>query len=192
MFPTTPRLMLVVVALTVAASGSLAPAGITLAQATPTAGAASTPAAGQSFDIVGLVQNPGSVTVDELRQYPVETVEVTYAVDGEQEAHTFTGVRLVDVVNGAGFTVDADDPSAVLELYMVITAKDGYQIVLSVGEIYPDFGDAPILLAWEEDGAPLSPTKSPVQLVVPEDRSDGRHIFGIVTIDVRSVPASPA
>jgi DMSO/TMAO reductase YedYZ molybdopterin-dependent catalytic subunit len=192
MVPATPRRLLVAVALSVAASGSLTPAGITLAQATPTAGAASTPAAGQSFDLVGLVQTPGSIPIDELRRYPVETVEVTYAVEGEPESHTFTGVRLFDVLNGAGFTADADDPAAVLELYVVITARDGYQIVLSLGEIYPDFGDAPILLAWEEDGAPLSPTKRPVQLVVPGDRSDGRYIFGIVTIDVRGVPASPA
>lgn len=178
-------------ALAATASGSLAPSGIALAQATPTAGAAGTPQAGQTFDVVGLVRHPGSVAVDELRRYPVETVEVTYAVAGDQESHTFTGVRLFDIVNGAGFAVDAADPSALLELYVVITAKDGYQIVLSVGEIAPDFGDAPILLAWEEDGAPLAPSKGPVQLVVPGDRSDGRYIFGIVTIDVRSA-AAPA
>jgi hypothetical protein len=119
-------------------------------------------------------------------------VAVTYAVDSEPESPTFTGVRLFDVVNGAGFTVNSDDPGSVLELLVVITANDGYQIVLSVGEIHRDFGDAPILLAWEVDGTSLSPTKRPVHLVVPEDRSDGRDLFGIVTIDVRSVAASPA
>jgi DMSO/TMAO reductase YedYZ molybdopterin-dependent catalytic subunit len=177
-------------ALAVAASGSLTPSGSALAQATPTAGAASAPTAGQSFDLGGLVQHPGSVAVNALRQYPVETVEVTYAVEGQPETHTFTGVRLFDVVQGAGVTVASADPSAWLELYLVITANDGYQIVLAMGEIHPDFGAAPILLAWEEDGAPLVPRKGPVQLVVPGDRTDGRDIFGIVTIDVRSA-ASP-
>jgi hypothetical protein len=105
--------------------------------------------------------------------------------------HTFTGVLLFDVVNGAGFAVDAADPGALLELHMVITAKDGYQVVLSVGAIAPDFGGAPILLAWEEDGASLAPSKGPVQLVEPGDRTEGRYIFGIVTIDVRSA-AAPA
>jgi DMSO/TMAO reductase YedYZ molybdopterin-dependent catalytic subunit len=178
-------------ALTVAVRGRLAPARIALAQATPTIGAASTPVAEATVDIMGLIREPGAVTVDELRQYPAETVEVMYEVDGAQESHAFTGVRLFDVLNGAGFTIDADDPGALLELYVVITANDGYQVVLAVGEIAPDFGNAPILLAWEEDGTPLAPRKGPVQLVVPGDRTDGRYIFGIVTIEVRSGVASP-
>jgi hypothetical protein len=59
--------------------------------------------------------------------------------------------------------------------------------VLSVGEIQPDLGDAPILLAWEEDGAPLPAEQAPAQLVVPGDGDDSRYIWAITEIDVRSV-----
>jgi hypothetical protein len=49
-----------------------------------------------------------------------------------------------------------------------------------------EFGGQPFLLAWE-DGQPFPGERSPVVLAAPGDRSDGRHIHGIVTIDVRTV-----
>ena len=50
-----------------------------------------------------------------------------------------------------------------------MSAKDGYHVVLSGDELDPNFGNAPMLLAWEQDGAPLSAEDGPLRLAVPGD-----------------------
>src|SRR4051812_16684463 len=48
-----------------------------------------------------------------------------------------------------------------LRRYLVVTASDGYQIVLSGGELDANFGNTPVLLAWAEEGAPLPADEGP-------------------------------
>ena len=74
-----------------------------------------------------------------------------------------------------------------LQLYLIMTANDGYQVVISGGEIDPNFGNAPMLLAWEQDGTALSAENGPLRLVVPGDLRGGRYVYGIVSIDVRTI-----
>jgi DMSO/TMAO reductase YedYZ molybdopterin-dependent catalytic subunit len=161
-----------------------------VAQSSPVAGSEGTPTASEGIAISGEVASPREVTLADLQLLPVETVEVTVAVleeGGASETHTYTGVHLYDVLEWVGLAGDPADPESRVQLYVVLTARDGYQVVLSVGEIQPDLGDAPILLAWEEDGAPLPAEQAPAQLVVPGDGDDSRYIWAITEIDVRSV-----
>jgi DMSO/TMAO reductase YedYZ molybdopterin-dependent catalytic subunit len=184
------RLALLVVTLSGVCGGGLVAPPVAVAQATPDASAASTPAAVTTFELTGLVQNPGSVSIDDLRHYAPESVEVSYeSTQGEgHETHTFTGVRLFEVLSAAGLAGGPDDADlAYARMYVVLSARDGYQVVLSMGEIAYGLGDAPILLAWEKDGGLLPAAESPLQLVVPEDSNDDRYIYAIETIDVRSV-----
>ena len=68
-----------------------------------------------------------------------------------------------------------------------VFVADGYIVVISLGEIDPEFGDHPYLLAWEEDGQPLPGERGPLMLVPQGDRSEGRYIWSIVSIDIRTV-----
>jgi hypothetical protein len=65
--------------------------------------------------------------------------------------------------------------------------NDGYQVVLSGGEIDPNFGNAPMLLSWDQDGQPLAGDDGPLRLVVPGVLRGGRFVHGIVSIEVRSI-----
>lgn len=161
--------------------------GVAVAAPLPVIAQEATPAAGDGITITGEVSAPGVLTLDDLRALPVETVEVTYETEGTSATHTFTGVRLIDVLNTVGLAGNPADPDAHLRLYLVLTARDDYQVVLSVGELEPLLGDAPMLLAWERDGAPLPSTHAPLQLVVPGDLIDSRYIWGITSIEVRSI-----
>lgn len=154
-----------------------------LAQSTPVA----SPAASASIEVTGLVTNPGALTVAALQALPSETVAVTYESGGEPQDHTFTGVRLYDALDHIGFAVDPEGRNPLLPMYLVVTANDGYQLVISGGEIDPNFGNAPMLLAWEQDGAPLEGDQGPLRLVVPGDLRGGRYVHGVVSIDVRTV-----
>lgn len=158
------------------------------AAATPAASPVAASAA-ETIELVGLVTHPGPILISELQTLPSETVHVDFESGGSPEAHTYTGVRLFDVLAHVGIAGDPATHNPLLRRYLIVTAKDGYQIVVSGGELDPNFGDAPMLLAWEQDGAPLSSEDGPVRLVVPGDRKGGRYIYGIVRIDVRSIDA---
>jgi DMSO/TMAO reductase YedYZ molybdopterin-dependent catalytic subunit len=159
--------------------------GATAAQATPAASPETI--ADGIIEITGLVDNPGPISVADLEQLPRETVEVTYESGGEPEDHTFTGIRLFAVLEHVGIATDPATRNPLLRYYLVITANDGYQVVLSGGEIDPNFGNVPMLLAWEQDGQPIVGDDGPLRLVVPGDLRGGRYVHGIVSIDVRSI-----
>jgi hypothetical protein len=156
--------------------------------ATPAAGVAS-PAAGQSIRIFGL---PGDVTltVDELKTLDVETVDVTFTAAGQEQAHTFTGTSLLGALDYAGLSFPEGAKNPLLQTYLIVTANDGYQVVISGGELDPSFGNVPMLLAWEQDGAPLEGTEGPLRLVVPGDTKGGRYVHGLVSIEVLSLDST--
>jgi DMSO/TMAO reductase YedYZ molybdopterin-dependent catalytic subunit len=152
---------------------------------------ASPPGDNAGIVVTGEVDRPGTLTVADLQALPVETVDVTFLLqDGTKVAHTYSGARLWDVLQLAEPIIDAERPETSLHLYLVLTARDGYVVVLSMGEIDPEFGGYPYLLAWSEDGQPISDERGPAILVPPGDRTEGRYIFGIVSIEVRSVEDS--
>jgi DMSO/TMAO reductase YedYZ molybdopterin-dependent catalytic subunit len=143
--------------------------------------------ADETIELTGLIAHPGPVSISDLQSLPSETMEVTYEAGGTPTAHTYTGVRLIDVLDVLGMTGDPATHNPLLRRYLVVTARDGYQIVLSGGELDPNFGNTPVLLAWAEEGAPLPADEGPLRLVVPGDLRGGRYIYGIVSIDVRSI-----
>lgn len=154
-------------------------------QATPDT---ATPVSTETFEITGNVLNPGAWTVEDLQQFPVQTVDVTFISSGESEDHSFTGVLLSDVLAAVELDADPDGPkNAILRYYLVFTAKDDYEVVIGGGEFDPGFGNRPMLLAWEQDGEPLNAEDGPVRLVVPGDVRGGRYISGVTTIFVATI-----
>ena len=61
----------------------------------------------------------------------------------------------------------------------------------SLGEIDPGFGNNPYLLAWDEDGQPLTGDDGPVRLVTPGDVKGGRYVYGVDKLEVRDVDSPP-
>lgn len=146
------------------------------------------PAAGAGgFELAGLVTAPGTITADDLHAFAPQTVDVTFASGQGDQAHTYTGVLLWDVLDKAGMTLNADVKNDILHKYVVLTATDGYEVVISLGEIDPGFGANPYLLAWEEDGAALPL----VRLVLPGDIKGGRYVSDVVKIEVRDIDSAP-
>ena len=180
----TARLCLGIIVWFLVLGGAVAlPLPAVVAQSTPVA----SPAASSAIDVTGLVKQVGQLTVADLQSLPSETVEVTYESGSELEDHTFTDVRLIDVLDFLGLAVEPDARNPLLPMYLMVTANDGYQVVVSGGEIDPNFGKALMLLAWEQDGAPLAGDHGPLRLVVPGSVRGGRYVHGIVSIDVRTV-----
>lgn len=148
------------------------------------------------FGIVGDV----TLSLAEVQALPAESVDVTFTASGEQQQHSFTGTTLLGVLEHVGLPFPADARNPLLQTYLVVTANDGYQVVISGGELDPAFGNVPMLLAWEQDGAALDGADGPLRLVVPGDTKGGRYVHGIVSIEVLGVdqawqgeaPSTPA
>lgn len=159
--------------------------GTTLAQdASPVA---SPVASAGTIEITGLVTTPSTVSVADLQSLPEQTAEVDFQSGKGDQHHAYTGVLLWDVLQQAGIAVDENVKNDILRFYAVVTANDGYQVVISLGEIDPQFGNNPYLLAWEEDGAPLEGDSGPLRLVTPGDVHGGRYVSGISSIDVQRI-----
>lgn len=170
----------------------LAPLGI--GSAAQDASPSASPTAVETFDVGGSVETPLTLTVADLQALDLtaETVDVTYESRDVVEDHTFTGVRLLDLLETAGIPAGAQERNPLLGRYVVITAKDGYQVVLSGGELDPNFGATPVLLAWEQDGEALAGDDGPVRLVVPGDRRGGRYVYGVISIELRELAPAAA
>lgn len=162
--------------------------GLLLLTAMPFAPAAAqqaTPAAvAETITISGAVTQETMFTVADLQAFPAAGLAVTYESGGEPESHTYTGTSLFGVIEAVGLDVPEDARNPLLQTYLIVTAKDGYQVVISGGELDPNFGNASMYLAWEQDGAPLTGDDGPVRLVALGDLRGGRYVFGIVSIEV--------
>lgn len=161
---------------------------IALAQdSTPAAGtAASATTAANSIQLTGIVGNV-TLTVDDLKALPNESVDVTFMSGSGEQKHSFTGTSLYGVLEHVGLPFPEGVKNPMLKTYLVVTANDGYQVVIAGGELDPAFGNVPMLLAWEQDGAALEGTDGPIRLVVPGDTKGGRYVSGIVSIEVLTI-----
>lgn len=139
----------------------------------------------------GQVLNPLTLTADVLRDnFSSQTVEVTYLSGEETVTTSFTGVLLWDIVSAAQPNLNADVRNDRLSMYLVVTSSDRYQAVIAWGEIDPDFGGQPILLAYAQEGAPIADSQGPLRLVVPTDLRGGRYVSGVVNISLRDAPTA--
>jgi len=160
----------------------------------PVAVSASVSGAGGTGNVAltGQVEQPATLTVADLRKLPQETVKVTFASSAGTETHIFTGVRLANVIQQAKLRVDANRKNDKLRKYVVATGRDGYEVIVAWGEIDSDFANAPVLLAWQDNGQPLSAQDGPVRLVVPTDSHGGRYVSGLARLDVRDAGTTTA
>ncbi len=182
---TAVSVVLVVAALGVAGCSSstppaVAPSSTTVATSTSTGAAPTTPVPAGAVVISGAVRQPVTLSLDQLRAYPPRTQAVTFGSAKGQESHTYQGAALTDVMAKVDVVTTPAVKNPQLRLAVVASGSDGYQAVVSWGEFSPDFAAIPILLAYTEDGQPLSAPR----LVVPGDKKGGRYVSGLTGLKV--------
>ncbi len=143
-----------------------------------------TPTTDDAIVISGTVKNSGPLTVAELQALRNDIIDVISTAGGESQNHTFVGTSLLGVLDHVGIDVPEGAKNPLLSHYIVVAAKDSYQVIISGGELDLAFGNTEMYLAWEQDGAALARDDGPIRLVVPGDTKGGRYISGIVSIEV--------
>lgn len=146
-----------------------------------------------SMSIGGEVTNAKVYDLAALQAEAVSQLTVAYySGSSGMQTYSFIGVPLINLLNEAGIVTDSGQKNDSLRKYLVITASDCYQVVLSLAELLPTFGGDPVMLAYADgDGVPLSDTQGMARLVVPGDKSGGRYVSNVVRIVVRSPGVAP-
>jgi molybdate transport system substrate-binding protein len=141
-----------------------------------------------ALHVGGQVLNPLKLTVDDLKNnYTAQKVDVTYLSGTNTVKAAFTGVDLREVLDAAQINYNPDQKNDTLSMYIVATGSNGYQAILAYGDIAPNFGNQQILVAYEQDGKPITDS-GPIRLVVPGDSYDGRYVSNLIGLEVRHGP----
>lgn len=147
------------------------------------------PEGNTAVTVDGQVLNPLTLTAETLESdFSSQTVDVTYLSGEETVTTQFTGVPLWQVISAAQPNLNADVRNDRISTFIVVTGSDGYQAVIAWGEIDPEFGNQPILLAYAEQGEPIADEQGGLRLVVPGDGRGGRYVSGVMNISLRDAP----
>ncbi len=138
--------------------------------------------------VVGSVADPSIYNLPYLA--PVTDVTATYTAGGTPVTDSCTGVKLWDLLNDAGGVNVTAAKNDILSKYVIATGSDGYKAVFSLGEINPNFGDQPVLVAYSDTNGQLGPNGSDglARMVVPGDGAGGRYVSDLVSLHVGSLP----
>lgn len=131
--------------------------------------------------VQGDIASPLSLTADDLAKMPRETVSLP-APDGTKIV--YEGVTLLAVLQKAGAPFGKQLRGKVLSTYVLAKAMDGYQVVFTLGELDPEFGNASILVADKRDGKPLGEKQGPFRLVCPNDKEGARSVRMLETLEI--------
>jgi len=142
------------------------------------------PAAAQvaPLTLAGLVRRPGPRDTTALARFGADTL--THGVRGTPAR--FRGVLLWRLLQDAGLVTDSTIKSDALRKVVIATARDGYRIVFSIGELDPSVGATPVLIAWERDGQLLPDDRGPYQLIVASDQRPARSMYQLERLEVAS------
>lgn len=129
-------------------------------------------ASAQAVTIGGDVETPFPVDVAALKALPRTTVEV----NDHGQAHTYEGVLVSVLLARAGVPLGDQLRGRALSAYVLVTARDKYQVVFSIGEMDPALSKRTIILADTVDGQPLTNEQGPIRLVVSDDTRPARSV----------------
>jgi hypothetical protein len=130
--------------------------------------------------VTGLVSTSLHLTMADLGSFPATHVSATQVSSHGPVPLDCTGVSLGAIVAKAALNVGSKN-YANLAHTLLVTGDDGYAVALSLGEIDPNYGNAPAIIATTCNGKP----EDNPRLVVPTDKHGGRAVQGVVSIEVK-------
>ena len=149
---------------------------------------AASPAAAAGVSVGGEVNAPSTYSLAQLRALPQTTLEVRRAPFSSRTT-TYEGVSLRDLVNLAGPIFVPGTKNAGLRVTIAVKGSLGRVVTVALGELDPNFGNHPAILALERDDRAL---RSGPELVL-DDSLALRRLDRVsrVTISVQNHPTTP-
>lgn len=140
-------------------------------------------------EIKGLVQNPMTLTVQDLMTRKVITgndfavTSPTGAV--RKQIDSYKGVLLKDLLDEAKIIME--QPKDRGKYYILITASDGYQVLFAWNELYSSNTGKQVFLLYEENGKPIEEDGAFVVICTSDEVTGPRHVKWVESIAVRHV-----
>ncbi len=136
-----------------------------------------------SLQIKGRVQQPLTVTADELDGMPqqeVETLETPRHGGRMVEGRRYRGVRLYELLDRAGIILDPTINEDFIRRVIVAHSTDGYAAVIAGGEIEPRFMNGDILVGVDGDDE----DRGRFRLVIPTDHGPARFVKRLASVEL--------
>jgi siroheme synthase len=137
-----------------------------------------------------IILSPG-----EFAELPRSTIRAK--VPHTEETAEYEGILLAEILLEAG--VRTTDPSRqakklpgiLRHAYVLVEAADGYQVVFSIPEVFPESPGREILLADRKNGKALDAKAGPYQVIVAGSSMFERWVRQVTRILVQPASASP-
>jgi hypothetical protein len=156
--------------------GALGFALVASAEPAPAPGAAVAQSTG--LRIIGPDNAVQTLAPADLAALPAVEVQATIKGAHGEDHGTFKGPLLWSVLDHAGLL--GGDMRARLRHAILATGSDGYMVLVSIGELDPEFEGKPVILALSKDGNPIAGGRP--RLIVPGDQRGGRAVRDVVEI----------
>jgi precorrin-4/cobalt-precorrin-4 C11-methyltransferase len=124
-------------------------------------------------------------------------VSVQAKIPHTEQTATYEGVLLSRVLQEVGISPfnkvqpeKREMPRPLRSAYILLEAADGYQVVFSVAEVFPEAGSRSVVLVDRKNGEPLDAKAGPYQVVVPDSTVYERWIRQVTRILVRQASVS--
>ncbi|MEU6128448.1 molybdopterin-binding protein [Saccharopolyspora sp. NPDC047091] len=140
------------------------------------------PAPGQLL-ITGDVGDDLVLDTAELDARATVQRQVHYRTRRCDQVHLVRGVPLHEVLVEAAPRLDGRHKMGLLNVVVLATSEDGFQVVLSLAEVDPEFGACSALLATRYNGRTLArPT-----LVMPSDGRASRYVRQVCRVRLQNM-----
>ncbi|MET0581219.1 MAG: molybdopterin-dependent oxidoreductase [Pseudoxanthomonas sp.] len=130
--------------------------------------------------------SPVSVPLDEATLAALPRTPVVATAHGK--TLNCAGVRLSALLTHAGVLSAEPLRGPALADYVLVTARDGYRAVYSLGELEPTLGNNDVVLVNRCDDQPLSDDSGPLRLIAPEESRPARWVRQVQSITVVAAP----
>jgi len=143
-------------------------------------GGAAAAGAETTVAVSGDVPRALTLTAADLKAMPRTTV----TVNEQGKDVKYDGVLVGEVLTRAGAPLGRELSGPALATYVLATAKDGYQVAFSLGELDPAMSANEIIIADTIDGKPLFDYQGPFRIVAPHDKRGARSIRMLQRLEV--------
>lgn len=134
-----------------------------------------------SVKVHGEVLTTLNLTLTDLEQYPQIMLSRT---DRDGKQHTYSGVVLAGILGKAGVTLGKNLRGENLTKFVLISARDSYQVIFALAELDKDFTDRKVILADKMDGHWLPDGDGPFRVIVQDEKKPARCIKEVTDIDI--------
>lgn len=131
-------------------------------------------------EVTGAVRQTAHLTAAGLAAMPRAAVQSCQ--DGIEVK--YEGVWLHEVLKNAGVPAGAKLRGPAMTGYVLVTARDGHQVLFAIAELDPEFAGNTVLLADTANAKPLAGIEAPFRLMIPGEKRAARAVRGVSRIEV--------